>query len=208
MKSPLYTLLFAIILLGCSCAKTHHINIINITEIGTYPRPLVEPLPISVGVYYKEDFRTFETDQHIAIPDFRFRLGEANIALFEYILSHTFEKVIPIKNFSQGSKVTKDIDLIIEPTVDDYDYVSSVSAKLFLVPIVYAVTFYTPDGKRLGPWLIEGNGSEPIGFPLETTTTLIRRLTQLAMRQVAAKFMVGFCNQPEIKKLFSNQCNR
>ena len=25
---------------------------INITEIGDYPLPLIEPLPINVGVYY------------------------------------------------------------------------------------------------------------------------------------------------------------
>jgi len=43
----------ALLLLGC----TYTWNI-NITEIGDYPLPLIEPLPINVGVYYGNDFRT------------------------------------------------------------------------------------------------------------------------------------------------------
>jgi len=49
----------ALLLLGC----TYTWNI-NITEIGDYPLPLIEPLPINVGVYYgNNDFRTYKKMQ-------------------------------------------------------------------------------------------------------------------------------------------------
>ena len=48
----------ALLLLGC----TYTWNI-NITKIGDYPLPLIEPLPINVGVYYGNDFRTYKKMQ-------------------------------------------------------------------------------------------------------------------------------------------------
>lgn len=48
----------ALLLLGC----TYTWNI-NITEIGDSPWPFIEPLPINVGVYYGNDFRTYKKIQ-------------------------------------------------------------------------------------------------------------------------------------------------
>jgi len=201
--------LVAVFLFACSRMRTHNINI---TEIGSYPQPLVKPLPLKVGAYYREDFCTFDTVQQTPIPNAgitlvdEIMLGEANTALFDYILSHTFEEVTRVQHFSQDFIDGEDIDIIIEPTVSEYSY--SVSPSICLVHIIYAITFYTPDGGRVGPWLIEGNGSVPTGISTKNETTLVTELTQIAMRQAAAKFMTDFCNQPEIKQLFHNQCNR
>jgi len=198
-----------VFLFACSSMRTHNINI---AEIGTYPQPLVEPLPLKVGAYYREHFCTFATVQQIPMPNTditlveRIMLGEANIALFDYILSHTFQKITPVQDLSGDFRDAKDIDIIIEPTVSEYSY--SVSPGICLVRIIYAITLYTPDGGRLGPWLIEGNGSVPTGISSKTETTLVTELTQMAMRQAAAKFMTGFCDQPKIKELFYNQSNQ
>lgn len=198
-----------VFLFACSSMRTHNINI---SEIGNYPQPLVEPLPLKVGAYYGEDFCKFDTVQQISIPNSditlvdQIMLGEANTALFDYILSHTFEKVTPFQRFSEDSRHAKDLDIIIEPKVSEYSY--SVSPSICQVRIIYAIAFYTPDGARLGPWLIEGNGFILTGISFKTETTLVTELTQMAMRQAAAKFMTGFCDQPEIKQLFYNQCNK
>ena len=41
----------------------HYTWNINITKIGDYPLPLIEPLPINVCVYYGNDFRTYKKMQ-------------------------------------------------------------------------------------------------------------------------------------------------
>lgn len=38
--------------------------------------------------------------------------------------------------------------------------------------------------------------------------TLAKEGINIAMGEVAAKFMTDFCNQEDIKKLFYNQCNQ
>ena len=52
--------LFAPALLLLDCTYTRNINI---TKIGDYPLPLIEPLPINVCVYYGNDFRTYKKMQ-------------------------------------------------------------------------------------------------------------------------------------------------
>jgi hypothetical protein len=90
-----------------------------VTEIGTYPQPLVEPLPLKVGVCYQEDFCTFHTKQtpfpsggDMTISD-EIKLGKANIALFDYILSQTFEKVTSVQDFSEDLGDKKYIDSLL-----------------------------------------------------------------------------------------------
>ncbi len=201
--------LFASIFLFFSCTRTFNIEI---NDIGTYPQPLIEPLPIKVGVYYDNNFGTFETTQKVEVLDVgiyieNIKMGKANIALFDYILSTVFEKVTPVQCLSEGSKYKKDIDLIIEPTVHSYTY-PNVTVDGPYIHIIYAINVYLPDGEQIDCWRIKGSGHVPPRFELKHETTAVVELTQMAMREVATKFITDFCNQEEIKRLFYEQCNQ
>jgi hypothetical protein len=140
-------------------------------------------------------------------------MGKANIALFDYILSIGFEKVTPVQYLSEVSNHKKNIDLIIEPTVHSFNLISAVDpiANGFdIIDITYAINFYLPDGEKISSWNIKGSGASPFApssaeFINETRFV---ELTQMAMREVASKFMTDFCNQIETKKLFYKQCNQ
>ena len=208
---------FAFFIFSCS-TKTFNIEI---NKIGTYPHPLIEPLPIKVGVYYGNDFGTFETTEKVEMKDARTRgtvftfiyntkMGKANIALFDYILSTLFEKVTPLQYLSKGSDHKKDIDLIVEPTVHSFTYPSPTNPPVpsnygvITIHIIYEINFYLPEGEKIGSWSIEGGG---YALPRLNETAVVE-LTQMAMREVAAKFMADFCNQEDIKKMFYSQCNQ
>jgi hypothetical protein len=100
----IFFLLFFFIFFIFSCStKTFNVEI---NKIGTYPHPLIEPLPIKVGVYYGNDFGTFETTEKVEMKDagstiftyiYNTKMGKANVALFDYILSILFEKVTPVQ---------------------------------------------------------------------------------------------------------------
>jgi hypothetical protein len=201
--------LFASIFLFFSCTKIHNIEI---NDIGTYPQALFDPLPIKVSVYYGNDFSTFETSQTIqhkeevgaTIID-NIKMGKANIALFDYILSSVFEKVTPVQYLSEGFDHIKDIDLIIEPTVHSFTY-PKFTADGSHIHIIYAIKFYLPTGEEISSWRIKGSGLMPLEIKSETSRA--KELTQMAMRQVAAKFITDFCNQEDIKQLFYKQCKQ
>lgn len=199
---------FANIIFGCSSTQTYNINI---TDISHCPKPLFEPMEVNVGVYYAEDFRKFDTIQHYQIPGTdlskvcKIQIGKANIALFDYILSNVFENVTPVQFISKGFEHSKDVELIVSPTVHDYEYTNNVDGAN--IHIIYAIDFYLPAGEHISSWRIGGIGHVPPRFELSFDTTALIEANKMAMREVAAKFISGFCDQGEIKKLFNKPCN-
>jgi len=193
-----------------SCTKIHNIEI---NDIGTYPPALIEPLPLKVGVYYGNDFGTFETTQKVEVAEAGFtfihniKMGKANVALFNYILSAVFEKVTPVQHLSDGSGHNQGIDLVIEPTVHSYTYPNPTADGVY-IHIIYAINFYLPEGEQISSWRIKGSGHAPLKVEFKTETSQVVELTQIAMRDVTAKFITDFCNQADIKKLFYSQCNQ
>ena len=124
-----------------------------------------------------------------------------------YILSAVFEKVTPVQYLPNGPDHKQDIDLIIEPTVHSYTYTNPTADGVY-IHIIYAINFYLPEGEQISSWRIKGSGHAPLKIEFKTDTSQVVELTQIAMRQVAAKFMTDFCNQVDIKKLFYSQCNQ
>jgi hypothetical protein len=208
----IFFLLLAFTFFSVSGNTTSTINV-EINEIGTYPHALFKPLPIKVGVYYRNYFGTFQArlkEDGVVIKPlyiYNIKMGKANIALFDYILSTVFEKVTPLKSLPKEFDHIKDIDLIIEPTVHNYEisttitHISEMSGYdlRHYINLTYEINFYLPDGKKISLWRIQG--SERL---LENST----ETTQRAMRQVAAKFITDFCNQTDINELFYNECSQ
>ena len=197
---------------------------INISDIGNYPQPLIEPLPINVAVYYGNDFRSYKTVQTNDHPEgfnkiCNIQLGQANIALFDYILSNAFKNVTSFKSFPNQRVNLKNIDLLLEPKITDYTYKAvELAEPEASINITYEIKFYSPAGEQIGTWVISGKSYLPPRLHRDATTHLetwyqkeqwwIIRLTQLAMREVAARFLTDFCNQKDIQKLFYEQCNQ
>ena len=160
-----------------------------------------------MGVYYRNSFGTYETTlkwgPRSAIID-NIHIGKANIALFNYILSNVFEKVTPVQYLSHGTNQKRDIDLIIEPTILSYTQPEPTGPGGRKIHIIYEVNFYLPEGEKIGSWWIKGTGHIPLSLDENNALT---ELTQMAMREVAVKFITGFCKQGKIIKLINKECN-
>ena len=204
MKKPGFILFplfaFCFLLLGCN-------RNVTISEVEHYPKPLLKPLPLKIGVYYKDDFRNYESLEQ-GPSGLNIRLGKANIALFDYILPHVFEEVTPVQNLSEANEDMGNFDIILEPSITSY------SCNIILewetkcqVDITYAITFYSPNSMRSGTWSINAEGfvaSSGIG----TLGALAKDATQKAMRDLAAQFMTGICKDMATKELFDKHCNK
>lgn len=202
-----------ILFLGCA----HHLNI-DVTDTGIHLKPLVESIPINVGVYYGNDFRLYKTTQENNYTQdvtriCNIQLGQANVALFDFILSHLFENVTSIEQLPNELEKAEHIDLIIEPKVSDYLYSERM---VFYEPAVhvyleYTINFYSPDGMQKSQWTIYGESSKYKtlhGVEVMRRHTSVEELTQISMRQIAAQFLTDFCNQDPIKSLFDKPCQQ
>jgi hypothetical protein len=138
MKKPGFILfsLFSLCFLILSCSR-HNLIII---EGERYPKPLLKPLPLKIGVYYNDDFRNYENLVGGALSR-NIHLGKSNVALFDYILPHVFEEVTPVQHLSEANE---DIDIILEHSITSYscnfDYVSDAWEVKCQVDITYAIT--------------------------------------------------------------------
>jgi hypothetical protein len=208
MKKPGFILfsLFAFCFLILSCSRHNW----TIPEGEHYPKPLLKPLPLKIGVYYNDDFRKYEILE-ISAAGLNIRLGKANIALFDYILPHVFEEVTPVQHLSEANEDMGNLDIILEPSITSYscnlDFITDFSKVKCQVDITYAITFYSPNSMQLGTWSINAEGfaaSSGIG-PLGA---LAEDATQIAMRDLAAQFMTGICKDMATKELFGKYCNK
>ena len=206
MKKPGFILFslfaFCFLLLGCS------IHNVTISEAGQHPKPLLKPLPLKIAVYYKDDFRKYESMEYL-LPEssLNIRLGKANIALFDYILPHVFEEVTAVQHLSENNEDTGNVDIILEPNITSYACMFSHGWETECdVFITYAITFYSLNSTRLGTWSIhaEGFASSHIG----ALGALAKDATQNAMRDLAAQFMTGICKNMATEELFDKHCNK
>ena len=194
-----------LVFIGCGITEKHNIII---PENIDYPQPLIEPLPLKVGVYYSDDFRKFETvdkqkyDLGLNLI-LNIQWGKANIALFDYILPSIFKEIIPVQKLPEDVEHIANIDTIIEPSVQNYSIYTLTGSTDVL--ITYEIKFYLPNGEPIGSWTISSRGSGYNIFSIKKST---KEATKIAMREVAVIFMTDFCNQAYIKKFFYNQCTQ
>ena len=203
MKTISYLILISSLLLnGC----TAHISISPVLE----RRPLVQPLPLTVGVYFSPEFRAYQgkntcNDREVALRiiiqprncSFDYDLGPPSVAMFELILAGMFESTVTIETLSPPPASNSGIAGIIEPRITDLNIISEGD---FASDITYQITLYSPVGVEIGTWQVVGNGRKE---GLEEFIFLRGRageLVRLAMRDAATTFIKGFRQEPVVKR--------
>ena len=176
MRIPLAAvLLVSLFLAGCTYHISHEI------EPVLQRRPLVESLPLTVGIYFSPEFRTYHGTQCGALFCNEYDLGARSVALFEILAEGLFDKVAVVEvlpPFDSSPKVCG----ILAPSITDFDFGYQ--------QITYRVTLYSPAGTELGAWEVEGTASGDEWLP--------GKRARLAMRDAAAKFVKGFRKEPTV----------
>ena len=205
-------------LLSWGCIDTN----IKIPDGYPYPRPVIIPLPITVGAYYKESFKGYHTTEEpgniiinnsgkVIYSDLynatTIDMGQVNTEFFNYVLDHAFDEVLLVDSIPSDLSSVEGMDVIIEPNIRDYDadFVQEGLRSECNVQITYIVNLHLPESGRIAPWIIIGYGATTDFLILETG---IKDATHLALRDVAARFFTRFCNQNEIKSLFLEECRQ
>jgi hypothetical protein len=170
-------------------------------------RPLVQPLPLTVGVYFSPEFRTYQgkktcTFTCVGPGSFDYDLGPHSVAMFELVLAGMFDSIVAIETLSPPS--SPGIAGIIAPKITDFNATGFDEGGFLLVlasDITYQVTLYSPAGVEMGTWQVVGNGGIKgrEGFIFghgDREGESVRR----AMRDAATTFIKGFRQEPVVKR--------
>ncbi|MDA0789206.1 MAG: hypothetical protein O2780_07085 [Proteobacteria bacterium] len=128
---------------------------------GTLPTPLIEKLPIHVGVYYSDSFKNYEHKEVLqAAGNYRIDFGRQNLGFFRNLVEAIFVQVTVLDSPQLSDQQREIIDAVLVPEIVDYQFlVPEISTLSFYeASIEYRLVLNDPDGAGIGEWKVIGYG--------------------------------------------------
>ncbi len=180
----------AVFLAGCGGSQV-------IVE-ATFPRPLVDPLPISMGVVIPDELYNFIYTEDI--PDqslWTIALGDANVAMLGPLFEGMFRDTKDVDSLAAAAADTT-LDGVIETHLEkfEFDVPNGERDEFVEVWLQYQITVYEPDGGTVVQWPVSGYGKSEL---LRDAEDAVQRAAIVAMREAGATIATKFSEQPQIK---------
>lgn len=167
----------------------------------TFPKPLVEKLPLRVAIHYPPTFTDFQHSEKTAGDrDWTIRLGTANVRMFDAVLTSLFEVTQRVSSVDSAVIEMPDLDAVISPVVDAFEFSlpSQSATDQYAVWIRYNLDVYSSDGSLVVRWPVSAYGQS--GTRGLTDRESMQRAIVFALRDAEAAIAVGFANQPQIRE--------
>ena len=203
-------LLLCLTLLGAGCTSK------QVIVEGNFPAPLLDPLPITVGVIYPSAFAEhefFDEAKGRAESDWLVKTGEAQVEFWDTLFTGMFDNVVHIRDWETVQSHLKTVDGVLIPTIAELQYAIPMhtNVKVYEIWMRYefrlvdisaihrqedgALTF-NPD-ERLAAWPITAYGKTPTAF-LQTDEEAVNLAAVVALRDAGAHFVTTFGATPDV----------
>ncbi len=176
---------------------------VNVATESSVPVPLVDPMPLTVGIYYSEDFSKAAHSEERWGTDWKIDLGPYHVHMADKLFASEFRETVPVADL-KSLPANPPYKAIIEPRIEQYSFITprDTGAKYFAVTIRYRINVYAPSGELADSLTFTGYGSDASGSGMTSTKPMVQA-TKAAMRDAAAKFLVQFPEQDVAKKLLA-----
>jgi hypothetical protein len=165
---------------------------------SAFPTPLIEPLPVSMGIMLPDELYNFIYTEDI--PDqslWTIALGDANVAMLAPIFKVMFRETRDVESLAL---VTGDstLDGVIEPKLEkfEFDVPTGERDEFVEVWLQYQITVYEPDGGTVIQWPVSGYGKSEL---IRDAEDAVQRAAVVAMREAGATIATKFSEQPQVK---------
>jgi len=191
------TLLIAVISALSACSTQVSVNDPRI------PSPLIEPLPLLVGVRYPQSFDHFvHEEQVIGKEKWQIDLGESNKLLFNKLFSSMYSEM---RIVGAGDPASLGVDALIEPTIDAFEFSVPEQSQTdsFAVWIRYRIKVFDRNGTQIANWPISAYGKSQTSMFGDDEA--LRRAAVLAMRDAAALIIMQMDRSTGISALVKTE---
>ena len=173
---------------------------VEVAAESAMPTPLVDPLPVTVGVHYSEDFSKYAHAEERWGVKWKAELGPYHVRMAERLFHAAFREVVVVDDL-KALPASPPYVAIIEPRIEQYSFITpkDTGANYYAVTIKYRLNVLAPSGETADSLTFTGYGSFKAGG-MSTTEPMVSA-TKAAMRDAAAKFLVQFPEQDVAKKL-------
>ena len=183
---------------------------------GNFPEPLLDPLPITMGVIYPPAFAQhefFDEAKGRADSDWLVKTGEAQVAFWDILLGGLFQEVVHINSWETVQSEGDRIDGVLIPSIAELQYTvpTHTNVKIYEIWMRYefrlaniaaihqqdggALSFKPDD--RLAQWPITAYGKTPTAF-LQSDEEAVNLAAVVALRDAGAHFITTFGRTPEV----------
>ena len=205
-----WLLLLCLTLLGAGCGSK------QVIVEGNFPSPLLDPLPLTLGVIYPSAFAEhefFDEAKGRAESDWLVKTGAAQVQFWDTLFDGMFANVVHIRDWETVERHRADIDGVLIPAIGELQYTvpTHTNVKIYEIWMRYefrlvdisaihqqedgALTF-NPD-ERLAVWPITAYGKTPTAF-LQTDEEAVNLAAVVALRDAGAHFVTTFGATPDI----------
>jgi hypothetical protein len=164
---------------------------------ATFPRPLIEPLPVRMGVVIPDELYNFIYTEDI--PDqslWTIALGDANVAMLAPLFDGMFRETRDLESLASADA---SLDGVIEPTLEkfEFDVPRGERDEFVEVWLQYQISVYEPTGGTVIQWPVSGYGKSEL---LRDPEDAVQRAAVVAMREAGATIATKFSEQPQVRQ--------
>jgi hypothetical protein len=170
---------------------------------SSIPTPLVEKIPVVVGVYLSPEFRTKVYTEDREGGDYNISIGKAQSEGFIRLMDALFVQAIPVDATDAGARTDPRIRGVLEPVLEDFAFVTPTDSGTgaYAVSLRYKVTGYRPDGQLVDSWTFTGYGAAKNEGLLPSGDEALRKAVRLALRDAGAKLATELRDQAVVRGL-------
>lgn len=191
---PAFAAILAVLLLaGCTATK--------LTTQAQLPPPLIDKLPVRVGVHFSKEFAEYVHKETRSQIDYEVTLGPAHVTNLNWLLGAMFAELVEVEDPAAVADIRPPLLFVLEPKFEEFSFLTpkDVAGEAFVVTIRYLLTLYDGSGGRVDSFTYTGYGREK-ARTLATKEPLAIA-TQRAMRDAGAKVAVELTDQEAVRLL-------
>jgi len=183
------------LLTGCGPAK--------VVVEGDFPPPTMTKLPLTLGVWYDEDFSNHEFfDEAKSRTDSSWLVttGQAQVEMWDTMLQGMFRRVVPMTGKPAPGQMNPSVDAVLIPEVAELQYAipAHTNVKVYEIWIRYRFQLVTTGGNPIAEWTMPAYGKTPTAF-LQSDQEAVNLAAVMALRDAGANFANSFARVPAVQ---------
>ncbi len=189
--------LTALVLLSACGAK-------QVVVQGQFPSPLMDRLPLTLGVWYMEDFAKhefFDESKSKKESDWIVKTGEAQVKMWDTLLSGMFENLVHLQAKPDPDTMNQMVDAVLIPHVEELQYAipTHTHVKVYEIWLRYRFELVSTSGDPIAEWTMTAYGKTPTAF-MQSDEAAVNLAAVMALRDAGANFVVNFARVPDVQQ--------
>jgi hypothetical protein len=171
---------------------------------GDFPAPLIEPLPITLGIWMGEDFSQhefFEQAKSKKESSWIVNTGDAQVKMWNTLWAGMFRDVVYMKGEPGPGQMNQVVDGVLIPHVEELQYTipAQTNVKVYEIWMRYRFELVTSSGEPIGEWTMIGYGKTPTAL-LQSNQQAVNLAAVMALRDAGANFATSFTQVPVLQE--------